>query len=1219
VKKTVVKKTVRLLSVVVLIQGLLVAAAATPSVAMGTTHDPGASHNVIVSPTPAAFTPDVLDGAVKAFTRIGNTIFAGGTFTQVKDAGGPTLSRVDLFAFNASTGAITSFAPVLDGEVDALTTDGTSLFVGGLFKTVNGAASSRIAKLDPVTGLAVPGFNVKVTSGTSVLTMAVSNRTLYIGGAFSIINGQTRGRLAALDPNTGAVDPSLNISFDGKHNAGQTRVLKLSISPSGSELVAIGNFVTVNGFDRNQIAMIDLTTTPKSVATWETDRYKAACSSRFDTYMHDVDFSPDGSYFVVADTGAFFGGANAGVLCDATTRWESNARGPAQQPTWADYTGGDTTWSVAATGAAIYVGGHMRWENNAFAGDALGPGGTPRKGIAALDPVNGVPFSWNPTKDRGEGVYAFLVTNEGLWVGSDTANFANEYHNRIAFVPVAGGETVPPANQVALPNELYTLPYNGCQGPDTSVLYRVDAAGPAIPSLDCGPDWAVDTSATPSPYHNVGSNAASWSPIAGVDGTVPASTPISLFSTERWDPSTSAEMSWSFPVPSGTAVNVRLYFANSCTCTQQAGQRTFDVTIDNTTVLSNFDIVQAAGNLTGTMRQFSVTSDGSVDIAFGHRVENPLINGIEIVTAGGGGSPGTVERLDHRSFTGSTLGSISSLATPGVDWTQARGAFLTNGKLYTGWSNGNFYSRTFDGSSVGPANQINLNGLTNSYFPVASITGMFFVNGRIYYTVIGDQRLYYRYFTPESDVVGGVTFTASGAGDGLDWSTVQGLTLASGRIYFSGSDGNLYGINFNAATGVPVPGTQNLISGPSTGDGTNWRGHGMFLFPQIADTFAPSKPGTPTGASHSVGTVDLSWAASTDSGSSTLTYDVYRNDGSGDVLAGSLSSASTTTVSFTDSGPTPGDTYTYTVDATDGALNTSARSDPSASITVQAPDVTPPTAPGKPAGAANGKTKIDLSWQASTDDTSTTLTYRVYRDGNSTPVGTVTSNSTATVTFTDSGLGAGTSHTYTVDALDAANNPSALSPVSDPITTLGVIFADSFDSADFSAWTTVTRLSIDPTTGGVAPPSALANPTAQSAWAALDLVSTYPSACLSVSMQINSLPVTTIDLLRLRTAANGPIARVMLTSTGKLLLNSDVSGLQKATGVALPAGWNNLELCGTVGSAGTWDLYLNGGKIVDSWVADTGIVPIGRIQIGYNQAATYSLNFDDVVLDQVPG
>ena len=49
----------------------------------------------------------------------------------------------------------------------------------------------------------------------------------------------------------------------------------------------------------------------------------------------------------------------------------------------------------------------------------------------------------------------------------------------------------------------------------------------------------------------------------------------------------------------------------------------FNVSLDGTPVLTNFDIVAAAGDNTGTMRAFDVTSDGTVDIASRHVVENP--------------------------------------------------------------------------------------------------------------------------------------------------------------------------------------------------------------------------------------------------------------------------------------------------------------------------------------------------------------------------------------------------------------------------------------------------------------------------------------------------------------------------------------------------------------------------------------------------------------------
>ena len=101
-------------------------------------------------------------------------------------------------------------------------------------------------------------------------------------------------------------------------------------------------------------------------------------------------------------------------------------------------------------------------------------------------------------------------------------------------------------------------------------------------------------------------------------------------------------------------------------------------------------------------------------------------------------------------------------------------------------------------------------------------------------------------------------------------------------------------------------------------------------------------------------------------------------------------------------------------------------------------------------------------------------------------------------------------------------------------------------------------------------------------------------------------------LLRLRTAANGPIARVYLSSTGILSVRSDVSGAQKSSGVALGTGWHGIQLCGTVGASGSWDLYRDGIKIVTGWVANTGTTPVGRVEIGDDGAKTFTINFDDV-------
>jgi hypothetical protein len=112
---------------------------------------------------------------------------------------------------------------------------------------------------------------------------------------------------------------------------------------------------------------------------------------------------------------------------------------------------------VAVTRDAVYVGGHMRWVNNPYGDQVRGPGAVPRSGIAALDPRNGLPLSWNPGKQRGYGAQALLVTGEGLWVGSDTTLIAHQRRGRIALLPHAGGRAVPDTPPATLPGDLFVV------------------------------------------------------------------------------------------------------------------------------------------------------------------------------------------------------------------------------------------------------------------------------------------------------------------------------------------------------------------------------------------------------------------------------------------------------------------------------------------------------------------------------------------------------------------------------------------------------------------------------------------------------------------------------------------------------------------------------------------------------------------------------------------
>ena len=282
--------------------------------------------------------------------------------------------------------------------------------------------------------------------------------------------------------------------------------------------------------------------------------------------MRDVEMSPDGSFFVVATTG----GPHSGTLCDVAARWETYAVGTALTPTWTNNSGGDTLWGVEVTQSAVYVGGHQRWMNNPNGGDSAAQGSVPRPGLVALDPQSGIPLKWNPGRNpRGEAAYEIYETDAGIWVVSDTDWIGDRRYQRprIAFFPYSEGyEHRLEEHRLAAGQRVRRVAQ--LQRRRAVPRQRGWCGDRRAPTAD--PTGRSDTSATPSPLHNTGSTAAtSGSGNVSATVNVPASTPITVFNTERNDPTGGNEMSWTFPVPAGQQAQVRLYLANRGTVHHQ--------------------------------------------------------------------------------------------------------------------------------------------------------------------------------------------------------------------------------------------------------------------------------------------------------------------------------------------------------------------------------------------------------------------------------------------------------------------------------------------------------------------------------------------------------------------------------------------------------------------------------------------------------------------------
>jgi chitodextrinase len=175
------------------------------------------------------------------------------------------------------------------------------------------------------------------------------------------------------------------------------------------------------------------------------------------------------------------------------------------------------------------------------------------------------------------------------------------------------------------------------------------------------------------------------------------------------------------------------------------------------------------------------------------------------------------------------------------------------------------------------------------------------------------------------------------------------------------------------------------------------------------DTQPPSVPANLTGSAVAPTQVKLSWNASTDNIAVTG-YEVFRDGTQIGTVAGTT---------FDDAGATPETAHSYRVRALDAASNRSALGDPTIVVTPAPPDTQPPTAPANLIPIAAGPNRVDLTWDASTDNRGV-VAYEIYRDN--TLIATATGPS-----WSDTSAAASTTYSYKVRALDAAGNASGFS------------------------------------------------------------------------------------------------------------------------------------------------------------------------------------------------
>ncbi|MBL7992119.1 MAG: VCBS repeat-containing protein, partial [Candidatus Kapabacteria bacterium] len=293
-----------------------------------------------------------VNASVSALTinAAGTTIYAGGNFTTVN--GGTT--RNYAAAFNNSTGVANTWNPNANGTVTTLVFDGTFVYAAGVFSTIGGQSRQYIAQLNATgTGTATTWRNGGTASG-AIGAIAVSGTNVYVGGSFTTVDGQPRNRVALFTGAAGTLDATWNPNSDAQVN---------ELFLNGTTLYAGGSFGNIGGAARNRIAALS-TTGAGAATTWNPNPPSGGI----------FDLATNGAGTTVYAGGLFstIGGAgrmniaalDATVAAGTATAWDPNPNL------------GGTVRAVVVSGPRVYIGG-----------DFTTLGGSPRVGFAAFGPL----------------------------------------------------------------------------------------------------------------------------------------------------------------------------------------------------------------------------------------------------------------------------------------------------------------------------------------------------------------------------------------------------------------------------------------------------------------------------------------------------------------------------------------------------------------------------------------------------------------------------------------------------------------------------------------------------------------------------------------------------------------------------------------------------------------------------------------------------------------
>lgn len=360
------------------------------------------------------------NGRVWSMAYANNVLYVGGEFTSTRPSGSPAgsneVARGRLAAFDTRTGTLLPLNHSFDNMVRgvALSPDHKTLYVVGKFKTVDGQARGRGAAIDLATG-SLTSWNPKL--GDTAWSVDATSSAVYIGGVFGSASGQPRSRLAAFTP-SGTLLPWAPTTD------GYVRTLK--VSPNGDRVIVGGGFSHLNDVTMRALGSVDpVTGANEPFPDGIIPTVAGAPTSGSCCYSEATNLSTDGQYMYVSSEGTGGGIFDGSVKFDPTNGdilWRDNCLGATQM--------------VFPLNGAVYKASHAHDCSADEGGFPQITSASDEHHLLALDQQTGAILHWYPSMNGGPGgglgPRVFATDGTQLFVGGEFTSVANKAQQGLA-------------------------------------------------------------------------------------------------------------------------------------------------------------------------------------------------------------------------------------------------------------------------------------------------------------------------------------------------------------------------------------------------------------------------------------------------------------------------------------------------------------------------------------------------------------------------------------------------------------------------------------------------------------------------------------------------------------------------------------------------------------------------------------------------------------------